>query len=211
MGDASCLTIGTVAAVNVQINVDYPAECNASSGTANFRGQIEITPSDFIVSGDSGSLVVTGETCPRAVGLIFAGSDVGAFANPIGPVLSRLHVKMVAGCGVHPSSAVASAGEAKPAPAPSLAESDTSAAPGIAVRPAATDVDRAADVQERSHGDLMKAPGVVGTGVGLGKQPGTVTIEVFVKKDTPETRAAIPAQIEGIPVHVAETGRVVAY
>jgi len=203
MGDETCLTTGTVAAINVTIAVQYPPICNGSSGTATFRRQIEITPGSFISAGDSGSLVVTSETCPRAVGLIFAGSGTAAFANPIGPVLSKLRVRMVAGCNAK-SAMAANTTETRNG-------SDTSSAPGIAARPAAAVVDHATAVQEHYHGDMMKVPGVVGTGVGIGAQPGTVAIEVYVKKDTPETRAAIPSQVGGIPVRVVVTGPIVAY
>ena len=43
----------------------------------------------FLVSGDSGSLMVQDVTTnPKAVGLLYAGSSQTAVANPIGSVLS---------------------------------------------------------------------------------------------------------------------------
>ncbi len=55
-----------------------------------FRDQILIGSLD--APGDSGSLVLDEEN--RAVGLLFAGSSVYTIANPIGPVLAALCVKV---------------------------------------------------------------------------------------------------------------------
>jgi hypothetical protein len=71
-------------------------------GGIRFDGQIEVVASQgsFSKGGDSGSLIVTNESSPRAVGLLFAGaSTVGqappsTFANPIGPVLARLNCQL---------------------------------------------------------------------------------------------------------------------
>ena len=81
-GRTSGLTHGTIAGINVTINVGY------SSGTATFVNQIYVA-STFIRSGDSGSLMVT-ETGNDPVGLCFAGGSSSSFANPIGPVLQAL-------------------------------------------------------------------------------------------------------------------------
>jgi len=80
-GRTSGLTHSTIQGINVTIQVQY------SSGVATFVNQI-MTSAQFIRSGDSGSLMVT-ETGNNPVGLCFAGGSGGAFANPIGPVLSR--------------------------------------------------------------------------------------------------------------------------
>jgi hypothetical protein len=62
------------------------------------------------------------------------------------------------------------------------------------------------------HGrDLMKIAGTVGTGIGVGDQPGQAVIEVYVDKLTAEAQAATPAALDGVPVKLIETGPVVAY
>jgi hypothetical protein len=142
---------------------------------------------------------------------VFAGSVNGSsvLVNPIGPILNRLKVKMVAGCG----GGSAPAGK-KSANAPALAANSLSsetAAPPAAERPGDADIDDAIGVQERHHDALMKAPDAVGTGVGVGRQPGSTEIEVYLSKDNPQARAAIPAQLEGKPVRVIVTGKFVAY
>lgn len=80
-GRTSGETHGTIAGINVTLNVNYGAP-----GVARFVNQIYVA-SNFIRSGDSGSLMVT-ETGNNPVGLCFAGGSATAFANPIGPVLS---------------------------------------------------------------------------------------------------------------------------
>ncbi len=67
-------------------------------GTLTFDDQIEIEGTGsgpFSQGGDSGSLILTGEPSPRAVGLLFAGSESGlTFANPIAAVLRELGVSL---------------------------------------------------------------------------------------------------------------------
>jgi hypothetical protein len=87
VGRTSGLTHGTIAGINVTVNVNY-----GSPGVARFVNQIYVA-STFIRSGDSGSLMVT-ETSENPVGLCFAGGSSSAFANPIGPVLQQLGVSV---------------------------------------------------------------------------------------------------------------------
>lgn len=79
-GRTSGLTHGTIAGINVTINVNY-----GSPGVARFVNQIYVA-SNFIRSGDSGSMMVT-ESGNNPVGLNFAGGSGSSFANPMGPVL----------------------------------------------------------------------------------------------------------------------------
>ena len=89
-GRTTALTKGTIAGVNVTVNVGY------TTGTARFVEQILVTARKaFIKAGDSGSLLVT-DPGRNPVGLLFAGDASGryAFANPIGPVLKRFGVRI---------------------------------------------------------------------------------------------------------------------
>jgi hypothetical protein len=86
-GRTSGLTHGSIAGINVTIQVNY-----GSPGVATFVNQIYVA-SNFIRSGDSGSLMVT-ETGNNPVGLCFAGGSGSSFANPIGPVLQKLGVSI---------------------------------------------------------------------------------------------------------------------
>lgn len=211
MGEATCLTTGVVSAINVKGIITYPKLCNEGPGTATFVNQILVTPGTFAAEGDSGSLLVTTEACPRAVGLVFAGAVNGSsvLVNPIAPILRQLKVQMVAGCGAN--AAPAQQASNAPAMAAKPTTSGTAAAPAIAERPNDADIDDAITIQERHHEDLMKIPGVIATGVGLGRQPGSSDIDVFLSKDTPRARAALPSELEGKRVRAVVTGNFVAY
>ncbi|HEX8690377.1 MAG TPA: hypothetical protein VF729_09075, partial [Solirubrobacterales bacterium] len=85
-GRTTSLTSGTVTAINGIVNVSY------SAGTARFVDQVFIEGQKPILkSGDSGSLLVTGNASANPVGLLFAGNSNGRFAiaNPIDLVLNR--------------------------------------------------------------------------------------------------------------------------
>ncbi|UCE62130.1 MAG: hypothetical protein JSU63_10550 [Phycisphaerales bacterium] len=68
-----------------------------------------------------------------------------------------------------------------------------------------TDLERVRDVKRRHNRELMSAPGVVGTGVGRDTS-GRPVIEVYVERDTPQTRSTIPDTIDGVDVRIVETG-----
>lgn len=59
-------------------------------------------------------------------------------------------------------------------------------------------------VLERHRNELMAIPGV--TGVAEGRCDGRPCIKVYVTEKTPEIAGKIPAEIEGFPVSVEETG-----
>lgn len=88
VGRTTGLTNGIVSAINVTVNVQY------SKGVAGFTGQFYVTPGIFSAAGDSGSLIVDDNT-NNPVGLLFAGSNTGTFANGIGNVLNALNVSIV--------------------------------------------------------------------------------------------------------------------
>jgi hypothetical protein len=188
MGRTTCYTTGTITAVGVNmLRITY-----GPGKVATFRNQIKIGTSGFSSAGDSGSLIVTQESCPRAVGLLFAraGDDSFTLANPISRVLKRLSVTMTGSC-----TAVATSDTAQP---------DVSAGDlGISAEVTAAVI----RIRDRHERDLMKIPGAVGTGIGIGDQPGQAVIEVYV----PEAQAATPIAVDGVPVKLIETGPVVAY
>jgi Peptidase family S64 len=192
MGRTSCYTTGTITAVNVNmLRITY-----GPGKVATFRNQVKIGTSGFSSAGDSGSLIVTQESCPRAVGLLFAGASDDSFtlANPISRVLKRLKVAMTGSC-----TAAATSDTAQP--------DDSVAYLGISTEDAAA----AISIRDLHERDLMKIAGAVGTGIGIGDQPGQAVIEVYVDQLTPEAQAVTPAAVDGVPVKLIETGPVVAY
>ncbi len=97
VGRTTGQTEGRITAFDVDnLHIDY------GIGLLRFDSQIEIEGSGkdaFSDSGDSGSLIVDDQL--RAVGLLFAGGDIGGengkgltYANPIGTVLDKLKVDM---------------------------------------------------------------------------------------------------------------------
>jgi len=97
-GRTTGLTRSSVSGLNATINVGYSYECGGASYTKTFSGQILIAnrANRFLAGGDSGSLMVQDvSTNPKAIGLLFAGGNNIAVANPINEVLSALNVTMV--------------------------------------------------------------------------------------------------------------------
>jgi hypothetical protein len=97
-GRTTGLTRSTVIGLNATISVAYENECAGGPAfTRTFTGQLVManSGSKFLNSGDSGSLMVEDKTTnPRAVGLLYAGSNTAAIANPIGDVLTFLSSKL---------------------------------------------------------------------------------------------------------------------
>ncbi len=193
-GTATCLTTATISAVDAHGKIRY-----GKGKVANFVHQIVINgplpPNNFGGPGDSGSLIVTQDSCPQAVGLLFAGSgdQKQTIANPISNVLSKLHVSMTGGCTAAvtaPSAAAEQAGNA------TLSKEL---------------VDSATAVRDRHDDELMKIPGAVGTAIGVSDKPGQPAIEVYIDKMTPEAQASAPKEVEGLPVKLIENGGFVAY
>jgi hypothetical protein len=194
MGRTSCLTTGTVAALDANVTVNY-SDVVKHPRLANFINQILVTGSvltpTFGAAGDSGSLIVSQDDCPQAVALLFAGNGNGlTIANPITSVLSATNTSMVGTCS-EPDA---------------LRAEDADADLGVS-----TDaVKSAKSVRDRHEDELKGVPGVVGTGIGA-DETGHAEIQVYVEKLTPQAQAAIPAEVEGTPVKAVETGAFVAY
>ncbi len=98
-GRTTGLSRSKITGLNASITVAYDDECVGQAAfTKTFTGQIIIgnRGSKFLAAGDSGSLMVEDITTdPRAVGLLFAGSNTFAVANPIDEVLGFLGATMV--------------------------------------------------------------------------------------------------------------------
>ncbi len=61
------------------------------------------------------------------------------------------------------------------------------------------------EVKKRHEARLMKTPGVVG--VGIGRSGGRTVIRVYVEKDSPKVRKAVPQSLDDVPVEVVVSGR----
>ena len=67
------------------------------------------------------------------------------------------------------------------------------------------DLDFVQAVKRRHDDELMAIPGVVGTGIANDAE-GRPLIDVYVDRSTNEFSDAVPKQIEGVTVHMVETG-----
>lgn len=97
-GRTTGLTSSYIKGLNATISVTYANECAGGTAfTKTFTGQILVNnpSSTFLAGGDSGSLLVENvATNPRAIGLLFAGSNTLAVANPINDVLTFISGKL---------------------------------------------------------------------------------------------------------------------
>jgi hypothetical protein len=80
-------------------------------------------------------------------------------------------------------------------------------------------IDRAQAVKDKYEGQLMAYPGVVGVGVGLRSRGGKLGEQVSIVVMVPKKRPAadlppdelLPAELDGVPVDVQETGTLHAH
>lgn len=188
-GRTSGLTTSKVSGLNATVSVSYEDECAGSTAfTKSYTGQVLVAnrANKFLRGGDSGSLMVENVAKePRPVGLLFAGSNTIAVANPIDEVLSALGATMI-GAGAASAGAV---------------EALAAAAPGL---------ERARAAQERNAVRLERIPDGVGHALGLDAS-GRAAILVLLERDSARARAAIPRTLDGVPVVVEVIGRIVAY
>jgi hypothetical protein len=211
-GRTTAHTFGTVMATNVTLDVSY------DSGTARFVNQIRIRrpcgDAGFSDAGDSGSLIVTvpESGLPSAVGLLFAGGGSDTFANPIGPVLESLKtasstaVTMVTGTGAVDLEATRTVYDGIVNTCPV-----SGGGPGHG-RPSGTPpgLVKAKDVAARHSNRIFALPDVVGHGIGT-DQNGDAVIEIYTNTKGRQGAGGHPSDIEGVPVHVIETGPIRAY
>ncbi len=97
-GRTTGTTHSHVSGLNATVTVSFTNECHGGTYNKTFHGQIVVAnPSHgFLRAGDSGSLMVQDVSPnPRAIGLLFAGNNTEAFANPIDQVLNFLGATMV--------------------------------------------------------------------------------------------------------------------
>jgi hypothetical protein len=97
-GRSTGTTRSHVSGLNATVRVAFTNECHGGTYYKTFNGQIVVAnpSSSFLKAGDSGSLMVQDiSPNPRAIGLLFAGNNSQAFANPIGQVLNFLGAAMV--------------------------------------------------------------------------------------------------------------------
>lgn len=196
-GRTTGLTCASVAAVNLNVQVDYFKDCAESQPylTKTFTNQIEIEGNQFSDAGDSGSLVVDAANA-EPVGLFFAGgvTNTGAsvgIANPAPTVLAELGTQQgtaytFVGAADHPVSCL------------NYGAGTATAAQGTTLTPTQSALAQQALAQAR----MLINPSVGILGVATGKSsdhPGEAAVILYVD---PAMSVAAPQTVGGVRTEV---------
>jgi hypothetical protein len=188
-GSATGLTCGTVKSASLTITPPIPYHpCGSKEFKVQFKNQVIVETGNinypFLLSGDSGSIIVKASTA-QPLALLFAGGtdtttgQQAAVANPISSVVSALKISFVGG-STHPISGC------------HFKEKETLLPNG--------EEERAARVKEKYEPQLLRIPDVFGVGIGASPDnPIKAAIVVLVSSGVSYER--IPRSIEGIPVN----------
>jgi hypothetical protein len=187
-GRTTGVTTGTIQAVNAAVSVVYHKKCVPGKRfQVVFDNQVIIGGASFSDSGDSGSLIVTGDSCHQPIGLLVGGGSDNTSANSIGDVLGALNVSIV-GNNVTCGTAEFTNGQ-------TVSRESMLRANAVAIRHKA---------------GIMSRRGIVAVGVGASAdQPGEAAIVIYVNQAAVPP-PPLPTSIEGIPVRIELTDEFVA-
>lgn len=191
-GRTTGVTRGVVSAVNVSGTVEFE-ECRADAEIVEitFAKVFLIGGGAFSAGGDSGSVIYEDvDSCPRAMGLLFAGSNTFTAANPMKNVLKDVKKMTPRGkAGLFGCDPVATAGRRVRNKRLEAAERD------------------AMRTQARTESALLAVPGVVAMGIGrAAANPEQVVFRVFVEEASTDIERAIPSSLDGFPVETVVSG-----
>ncbi len=188
-GRSTGATCSTIEAINVSVKVQSQTPCSTSTSTVTFPDEVTVGGEGFSAGGDSGALIVDGNTA-QPVALLFAGDATTTIANPISDVLNALrdsNNNMPSFVGGAPHSVAACS---LPQPSASERMRTRSAVP-------ATAMGAAQEIRDRNAQWLLAAPSVTAVGIGESlDSPGEPAILLFVQRGEPDR--SIPMEIEGI-------------
>jgi hypothetical protein len=232
-------TTGTVAAIDAEIRVFYGTNPNAVDQVlvpelqAQFSGQLRISGAGFAAGGDSGSVAFEcvdagGGVCaaePAAVGLVFALSNEGVFANPIDTVLTSF-TDPLAMAGCLDSETVPTPGDETCFPVADGGGGGKGGGgnggggngggggggppggrgpSGSNILGQSLGLQHALDTRAAHSAALFDITGVVGSGVGLDAD-GEPVIEVYISSSQLPADSPIPDVIDGVPTRIVATG-----
>jgi hypothetical protein len=196
-GRTSGFTMGTIGSVNATINVQYQQKCGSGRKfTISYTNQVVVSGSGFSAGGDSGSLIVTDNSCHQPVALLFAGSSSATIGNPIGEVLTKVGTALG-----NPVSFVGSSCAA----ATALLQS------GQIEGPAPESVQFATQAMAGRERDLMSRAGVIGVGIGSVDGSSAEAAIVIYIDQTLGITPRLPRSVNGVRVKVVYTEPFIAY
>jgi hypothetical protein len=208
-GRTTGLTCAAVAALNLDVNVDYYRDCAETKPylTKTFTNQLAISGNQFSDAGDSGALVVDTANA-EPVGLFFAGgtdaSGVSqAVANPAGDVLSELSAQVGGGTSY---TFVGSADH--PVSCLNYGSSAVSAAQGRTLGNG--QMGRAQQALTQARTLVNPSGGILGVGTGKSSDyPGAAAVLVYTDENM---NVSVPATVGGVrTLVIATNARAVAY
>jgi hypothetical protein len=199
-GRTSGLTCSSISSTNTTIRVSYDSSCGgAVAFDATFHNQILVNGTNFLESGDSGSLLVNAANA-QPVGLLYASGSSGAAANTIQDVITAFTqtgppavVPTIVGGSDHPVSC-----------APTASITGTQVGQGGASTLTPKQRQAATAAMERHIGVLRADPAVKSISVAASADsPGDSAVLIEVSG---ATTAAIPATLDGVRTRVIYTG-----
>lgn len=198
---------GTISSINTSVTVQYTTTCGGHKGfNVSYTNQVVINSTTFSAGGDSGSLIVTNDSCHQPVALLFAGSSSSTIGNPIGEVLSKVSTALGSpvsfvgpACGTAGAAAAAAGGTSTASAGGQMPELPEQAA------------ERATQAMESRKDDLMSRPSVIGVGVGQSDTDATEAVIVVYVDRTAGGKPILPRTIDGIRVKRVDTDPFVAY
>jgi hypothetical protein len=177
-GRTTGFTTGTISSINATVSVQYQRGCGGGKKfVVNYTNQI--VTGHMSAGGDSGSLLVTNDSCHQPVGLLFAGSSSTTIYSPIGEVLTKLGTALG-------GSTVSFVGT-----------TCGSASTGSTSGPSASLIEHASRVVNGHAAGLMHGP-VIGVGVGAADENSAEAVLVIYIDRTHGVLPDLPAQVEGV-------------
>jgi hypothetical protein len=197
-GRTTGFTTGTISSINTSVNVQYQKGCGGGKKfVVSYTNQVVINSSSFSAGGDSGSLIVSNNSCHQPVALLFAGSSTTTIGNPIGEVLTKLSTALgnpvsFVGGNCTASRQIESANPQTPEP------QDES-------------VQRAIQAMRSRENELMSRPGIIGIGVGASEtDPNEASIVIYIDANS-QLSMSVPRRINGVRVRRVFTEPFIAY
>jgi hypothetical protein len=197
-GRTTGTTTGRIGSINTSVNVQYQIRCGQGKKyVISYTHQIVVNGSGFSAGGDSGSLIVTNNSCHQPVGLLFAGSSSSTIANPIGEVLTKVGTALGHSVSFVGGTCTSTSTVAQP-----------TGGQGLELPQQA--IDHAGKVLEQNRYDLMSKPGVLGVGVGALEDNSQAAVIVYVDK-TSSAKPQLPERVDNVPVRVIFTDPFIAF
>lgn len=194
-GRTTGFTTGSITSINTTVSVRYPRNCGSGGGsTFTFTNQVVVGGSGFSAGGDSGSLIVTNNSCAQPVALLFAGSSTSTIGNPAGQVLTRLSTSLGRAVNFVGGTCTSAA----------LLERRRQAPDDEAIQ-------RVTAIKESRETNLLLRPGVIGVGVGMADEDQSEGVIVIYVDERIGAKTRLPRQINGVKVRTIYTDPFVAF